>query len=195
MSLAELPVLTTERLRLRLPRPSDAAALARYTTENREFLAPTSPPRKLEYYTREYWKRVADGIVREYLDDRGLRLLLCANERPKEICGMIHFGQIIRGPFHACYVGYEIAEKAQGRGLMTEALGAAIEFAFADRNLHRIMANYLPENTRSARVLEKLGFHREGIAPKYLFIAGAWRDHVLTAKTNANWRAPEDFQT
>ena len=54
-------------------------------------------------------------------------------------------------------------------------------FAFAELRLHRIMANYRPENTRSAQVLERLGFRREGIAHDYLFIDGAWRDHVLTA--------------
>jgi ribosomal-protein-alanine N-acetyltransferase len=46
------------------------------------------------------------------------------------------------------------------------------------------MANYMPENKRSARVLEKLGFEKEGMARDYLKIAGEWRDHVLTAKIN-----------
>jgi ribosomal-protein-alanine N-acetyltransferase len=50
--------------------------------------------------------------------------------------------------------------------------------------LHRVMANYVPENERSARVLEKLGFEKEGYARSCLKIAGKWRDHILTAKLN-----------
>ena len=46
------------------------------------------------------------------------------------------------------------------------------------------MANYLPSNTRSEALLERLGFEREGYAKSYLQIGGRWRDHVLTAKVN-----------
>jgi ribosomal-protein-alanine N-acetyltransferase len=49
------------------------------------------------------------------------------------------------------------------------------------------MANYRPENERSARVLERLGFEREGLAREYLFIDGAWRDHVLTSLLNPRY--------
>jgi len=67
---------------------------------------------------------------------------------------------------------------------MSEALRAGDGFAFEELRLHRIMANYRPENERSARLLERLGFVREGIARDYLFVDGAWRDHVLTSLTH-----------
>ena len=67
---------------------------------------------------------------------------------------------------------------------MAEALRATNAFAFRELRLHRIMANYRPENERSGRLLERLGFVREGVAKDYLFIDGAWRDHVLTALVN-----------
>jgi ribosomal-protein-alanine N-acetyltransferase len=43
------------------------------------------------------------------------------------------------------------------------------------------MANYMPRNERSAKLLASLGFEREGYAKRYLQIAGQWEDHVLTA--------------
>lgn len=46
------------------------------------------------------------------------------------------------------------------------------------------MANYMPANARSAAVLQRLGFTIEGTARDYLFLAGAWQDHVLTSLTN-----------
>jgi ribosomal-protein-alanine N-acetyltransferase len=70
---------------------------------------------------------------------------------------------------------------------MAEALRAANAFVFGSMRLHRIMANYRPENERSARLLERLGFEREGLARDYLFIDGAWRDHVLTALVNPHF--------
>ena len=81
-------------------------------------------------------------------------------------------------------LGYAIDQAHEGRGLMREALEATIEHAFTVLRLHRIQANYVPENERSGRLLERLGFRREGLAKDYLFIDGRWRDHVLTARLN-----------
>ena len=46
------------------------------------------------------------------------------------------------------------------------------------------MANYMPNNTRSGTLLERLGFEKEGLARQYLQIAGRWEDHILTSKLN-----------
>ena len=63
---------------------------------------------------------------------------------------------------------------------MREALQATLADAFSPRvGLHRVQANVRPENTRSLALLDRLGFEREGLAREYLFIDGAWRDHVL----------------
>jgi ribosomal-protein-alanine N-acetyltransferase len=47
------------------------------------------------------------------------------------------------------------------------------------------MANYMPRNDRSGRLLGRLGFEKEGYAKRYLKIEGLWEDHVLTAKIRA----------
>lgn len=64
---------------------------------------------------------------------------------------------------------------------MREVLEVGIAWAFDELGLHRLMANYMPRNERSARLLASLGFEREGYAKRYLQIAGAWEDHVLAA--------------
>ena len=69
---------------------------------------------------------------------------------------------------------------------MFEMLQAAIDYVFSEYNLHRIMANYIPTNSRSENLLNKLGFQKEGLAKSYLKIAGSWQDHVLTSKINPN---------
>ena len=70
---------------------------------------------------------------------------------------------------------------------MFEALRAALDDLFSTRGLHRVQAAFVPENERSASLLERLGFERIGVARKYLFINGAWRDHMLAALTNPNF--------
>jgi ribosomal-protein-alanine N-acetyltransferase len=68
---------------------------------------------------------------------------------------------------------------------MHEALQAGIAEMFSPQvNLHRLQAAHLPENLRSAAVLKRLGFEPEGLARRYLFINGQWRDHVLNALLN-----------
>jgi [ribosomal protein S5]-alanine N-acetyltransferase len=57
--------------------------------------------------------------------------------------------------------------------------------------LHRVQANVRHENTRSLALLMRLGFEREGLAREYLFIDGAWRDHVMTARINPGWAADQ----
>ncbi len=97
--------------------------------------------------------------------------------------GQINLTEIMRGAFQACYLGFSIDADRQGQGFVREAAQSIVAHAFDDLGLHRIMANYMPENARSAATLAALGFQKEGLARGYLHIAGAWRDHVLTALT------------
>ena len=95
-----------------------------------------------------------------------------------------NFTNIVRGPFQACTLGFSVAAACAGQGIMTGVVRQATETVFAEYGLHRIMANYMPRNAASARVLEKCGFVRESFAKQYLRIAGRWEDHVLTALVN-----------
>jgi ribosomal-protein-alanine N-acetyltransferase len=64
---------------------------------------------------------------------------------------------------------------------------AATTFAFRVVGLHRVQAAVMPHNLPSLRVLDKVGYRREGVAKRYLSIAGAWEDHVLFAMTAEEW--------
>jgi ribosomal-protein-alanine N-acetyltransferase len=171
-----------------VPAERDADAMARFAADNREHFAPWDPRRDDDYFTPAYWKRtIADDVARAR-DGIHIQLILIDREHPdSSIVGQCTLSGITRGVFQAAHLGYGLDHRFVGRGLMGEALRTVIDYAFYQMNLHRIMANTMPSNERSLRLLERLGFEREGYARNYLYLAGAWRDHVLMALTNTNW--------
>lgn len=187
--MRELPRLETQRLVLRVPAPADAAAMAAFATANRDHLAPWDPQRDPSYFTLEHWRAELERVVAQAREGSAFRFVLTAREEPVQpVLGTSSVTNIVRGPFQAAYLGYALDHRAVGRGLMTEALRAVVGFCFEDLNLHRLMANYMPTNARSAAVLRRLGFVPEGYARDYLRLAGAWQDHVLTALVNPAWQ-------
>ncbi|VEB60845.1 ribosomal-protein-alanine acetyltransferase [Salmonella enterica subsp. enterica] len=60
--------------------------------------------------------------------------------KKKKLSAWRIFSNVVRGSFHACYLGYSIAQKWQGQGLMFEALTAAIRYMQRTQHIHRIMA-------------------------------------------------------
>ncbi|WP_164928967.1 GNAT family N-acetyltransferase [Gloeobacter violaceus] len=185
-------VLETPRLLLSVPGPDFAPRFAAFYRHNREHLATWDPPYPPQFYTEEHWRTKLADEQANYLAGTQLRLVLLARAAPDEpLVGFCNFSQIVRKAFQACYLGYSLDKQAVGRGLMSEGLAEAIAYVFGTLGLHRIMANYLPTNVRSGRLLRRLGFVVEGYARNYLFIDGQWRDHILTSLTNP---APADPQ-
>jgi [ribosomal protein S5]-alanine N-acetyltransferase len=188
--LREPPVLTTPRLILRLALTDDAAAIVRYFGENRDHLAASRPHMAPEFFTEEFWRTQAHAARAEFRADRSARFFLWEADQPGRVIGNANFTQFVRGAAHYCVLGYGIAADRQGLGLMREGLEAGLAYVFGELNMHRVMANYVPTNHRSGALLRRLGFRVEGYARDYLFLQGAWRDHVLTARTNPDWKEP-----
>jgi ribosomal-protein-alanine N-acetyltransferase len=181
----------TARLVLRPPRPADVPELRQLLRANVDHLRPWEPtssasedPTSLTVVTnrvtrqRRDWKR-GDSYT----------LLLTLRERGERIVGRVNLGGVLRGAFQNAYVGYWIDREHQGRGLMTEGLRGAISFAFEAAKLHRLQIAIMPRNAASLRVATKAGGRREGLAERYLQIAGEWEDHIIFAITREDWSA------
>jgi [ribosomal protein S5]-alanine N-acetyltransferase len=179
--------LTSDRLCLRHAEPARAAALADYMRRNRDHLARWSPPAATDLETPAGWVPLLVEAVAQRAEGTALRWVLTPRDDATHVIGRISFTNVQRGPLQSCFLGYQIDHACEGRGLMHEALGVAIEHAFGALRLHRIEANYRPENERSGRLLMRLGFERTGYAPRYLFIDGDWRDHVQTQRLNPHF--------
>ena len=76
-------------------------------------------------------------------------------------------------------VGYDLAPGHRGQGLMHEALRAVLEHAFDGLGVHRVEAFVHVANDDSSRLLERLGFSREGTIRAQYWRDGAWHDHHL----------------
>lgn len=117
------------------------------------------------------------------------RLLVCRND-DGAIAGYFALGQIFYGHFRNAYLGYYAFEPFAGQGYMREGLELVLRYAFGSLRLHRVEANIQPENERSIALVRAAGFRREGLALRYLKIAGRWRDHEHWAITVEDRRGP-----
>ncbi len=186
----ELPVLVTPRLRVAHTRPGYEAEMVAFFERNRDHFARWDPPAPPDFYSTAFWERGIARSIDDFAADRSVRFDLFDASLPESrVIGRIGFSQIFRGPFQSCILGYQIDAAYEGKGLMHEALEEAIRYMFDVKALHRVQANHVPENRRSAALLTRLGFVREGLAKDYLFIADAWRDHVLNALVNQRFDA------
>ncbi len=153
-------VLETERLVLRPVEVGDAEALRLFHLANAVHLAPWEPPPPADWETPAFWRRSAERARRYMAEDRG-RPSLLVDRATGALVGMANLSAIERGPFENARLGYKLGAEHQGRGLMREALEALVDHCFEELGLHRLEANHMPENIRSALLLDRLGFRRK----------------------------------
>lgn len=186
--MTPLTSLTTPRLVLRASDPALAEAAAAFYRRNRAAHAGWNPPLGDATFSADGQRQLLTETAAAAAAGTRIGWWLFAPAEPSIAIGQIHFSQIVQRAFCSAMLGYAIDAAHEGRGLMREALEAALGDAFGPRvYLHRVQANVRPENTRSLMLLARLGFEREGLAREYLFIDGAWRDHVMTARRNPAW--------
>ena len=174
--------LRTARLVVRTVRAGDAPALLAYAVRNCDHLERWEPARPPDFETLGYWERFVASTERE--QDAGERARFVAEYgEGGEFAASINLHGIEHGVVSAAILGYSVGARYEGRGIGREAVGAVTTYAFDVLGLHRIEANYQPMNERSGRLLRALGFVVEGYSRDYLYLDGAWRDHIRTALT------------
>ena len=166
---ASIPDVTTQRLRLRAPRPGDAPAL----------LAILEDPEVTRYHNVPTLATLADAeaLLEQLAARQAARetirwaIELAGHDGMIGTVGLLRFSVEHR----RAEVGYELGRRWWGRGLMPEAAAAVVRYGFAGLGLHRIEAGVLPANAASVRVLQKLGFLEEGTLRDYLYQNGVFR--------------------
>jgi ribosomal-protein-alanine N-acetyltransferase len=167
------------RVYLRHPVAGDADEFAAAVRASRTLHAHwTTPPASRAAFL-SYLERTAGPAYQAYLVRR---------RSDDALVGRANLSQIFHGALQGAYLGYEAFAPHAGRGYMTEGVGLVLREAFGPVGLHRVEANIQPDNAASKALARRLGFRLEGFSPRYLLIAGAWRDHERWALLADEWR-------
>jgi ribosomal-protein-alanine N-acetyltransferase len=159
--------------------PSEAADLLALRRRNRHYFAGSEPLRDADWLTLARQRRELEAEAAAREAGRSLTFGVFVDDA---LVGRVALTSIARGAFLNAYLGYAIDQDHAGRGIATAAVSQAISSAW-DIGLHRVQAAVSPQNTASKRVLEKVGFRPEGLALRYLHLAGRWSDQELWAIT------------
>lgn len=177
--------ISTKRLVLKSAHPSYAEQVCQYLLRNRDALQEWLPLRDNKYYYKlEAQVKILTTKAESFENAREYRFYLF--DKAGNIIGDLGFSNVTYGAFCSCFVGYQMDKDQMGKGYMTEALKAGIDFIFNEKKLHRVEAHVMPTNKASISVLQKLNFIEEGYSKNYLRINGKWEDHLRFALINHN---------
>ena len=176
--------LSSGDVTLRIVRMRDAKILESLVLSNRPWLKPweaTNPgaPQSFDF------RGMVRSVLRQYDQQVGVPFVI---EVDGQVVGQLNVANILYGAVSSAVIGYwlvpELGGKAiAGRGVAPTAVALATDYLIQKMGLHRVEINIIPENTKSLRVVEKLGFRHEGLKQRYIHINGAWRDHYVFALT------------
>lgn len=163
---------------IRLPTPHDAEEFVRLVHGSRRlYRGLASPPATEQQFVALVERNAGESHF----------MVLITERASSAIVGSATLSQIILGNFRSAYLGYSGSLPYAGRGLMTEGIALFVQHAFRRISLHRIEANIQPGNMPSIGLVQSVGFKLEGFSPRYLRIAGRWRDHERWAITKEDW--------
>jgi Acetyltransferases, including N-acetylases of ribosomal proteins len=166
------PVLETERLVLREIVAADAEALFAFRSDPEE-QKHNDPPRQ----TLDEAHALIERLAAEYRDAGAVRWGLTLKD-DGVVVGLLGYNYSTPADRRAG-IGYDLKRSLWGRGLMSEAMTAALEHGFRAMDLNRVEAHTNSENVESVRLLRRLGFWREGTFHDHFFEDGAFHDVAL----------------
>jgi ribosomal-protein-alanine N-acetyltransferase len=175
------PVLTTERLVLRSFLPKDAQALLDMRTNDRV----------MKYLGRDKMKDLGEAIsfIQKVKDDaeNGKSIEWALTLKGADILiGKLGFWRIILQHQRA-ELGYNLTPNYFGKGIMSEAVTAVLQYGFEKMKLHSVEANLDPKNRKSVQLLSRNGFVKEGHFKESYFYGGSFSDTGSYSLLRSEW--------
>jgi RimJ/RimL family protein N-acetyltransferase len=181
-----LPTLPSERLALRQLVDADVSALFAVFSDPDVMRYWDSGPLKSRGEARLLLEDIRDGFR-----TRRLFQWAVADAASDTAIGTCTIWRV--DPLHRrAEIGFALARAHWSRGLATEAVGRLIQFAFDELDLHRLEADVDPRNDRSLRLLERLGFRREGYLRERYHVGGEVQDAIILGLLRSEWKRPDD---
>jgi ribosomal-protein-alanine N-acetyltransferase len=181
-AFATFPYLETPRLILRAITLDDADDMFRIYSDPQVMRYWGSPP----HQSIEDSRTLISGIIKAFADKEGIRWGI-TRKGSNQLIGSCGHWRLIKQHFRS-EIGYELAPEHWRQGIMTEALGAIVQFGFEMIGLHSIEAQIEPGNLASRKVLEKLGFRQAGYLRENYFLDGRFTDTALFSLLKQDWR-------
>ncbi len=159
-------------------RRRDAAEWSRLRMTNEDWLRPWEPSSPIPWHLRHSpasYRVMRRAVARRARLGTSVPFAVRVEGR---LAGQVTVDNVVRGALRSGYLGYWIDRSVAGRGMASLAVALVCDHAFGPVGLHRVQADIRPENGPSQRLVERLGFQREGLLRRYLDIDGDWRDHI-----------------
>lgn len=173
--------LSSDRLALCTAEQSDVAFLQEAVSDSRIWRAVgRNTPYNLEQ-EREFFDAV-------FCDQSTIHLLITVGDDP---VGVVAF-EGIDEEVGTAEINYWIIPSQWGNGYATEAVERLVQYGFDQLNLHKVVARVSAFNDASARVLEKLGFSREGVQREQEYVDGDYQDRYWYGLLEREWRESTD---
>jgi RimJ/RimL family protein N-acetyltransferase len=181
----ELPTITTARLRLRWLTEADIPALLTIFGDREVMRYWSHGPLADLDAAGDYLRTIHEDFAARELFQWGVELLAAGR-----VIGTCTLAQLNAGHQRA-EIGFALARAHWGCGYMSECLTALLRFAFESLRLHRLTADADPRNHASIRLLERMGFRREGYLHEHYFVHGERQDALLMGLLRSHWVRPE----
>ena len=177
-----LPNIEGERVRLRWLTTNDVNSL----------FSIFSDPKVMRYWSSLPLADVAAAEkllaeIHSYFEKRNLFQWGVARQTDNRIigtCTLFHLDPDNR----RAEIGYALGSENWGKGYMGDALKLLLNFCFDNLNLHRLEADVDPQNTASIKVLERLGFQREGYLRERWLVGGNVQDSLFYGLLKNEWQ-------
>ncbi|MBY6035991.1 GNAT family N-acetyltransferase [Fictibacillus nanhaiensis] len=164
--------------------------------ENQAHFQEWSPyKRSEEFFTLQGQVESINNLIAKRADDSRYDFAIYLDDNSSHtLIGEVQFTSVVRGPLQSSFLGYMIGKRFNGLGYMTKSLKIALKIAFEELNFHRVTAEVNPDNIASLRVLDKVGFVREGFARKNVKVGDEWRDHICLAMLEEDYFKLKNIQ-
>ncbi len=174
------PTIELDGARLRPLCATDAPALYDclrdpVVTELTSYPAVTMP--MVEAIIERSFSRWAKGEPSKW----GIALL--QNDQVVGTCGFNEWSKVHRW----AELGFDLAQAQWGRGLMRQAVAAVLKWAYQHQQLNRVHAFVRVDNRRSAHLLERSGFVREGCLRSFRVCRGQPHDFYIYSLLRSDW--------
>jgi ribosomal-protein-serine acetyltransferase len=167
-----------EEVSLMLLQKKDRFALHERVEECREYLSEWLPW-AVEMKGPDDYLPFIEASLKQFAENRGFQTGILYRG---ELAGVIGFHEINWRSKNTS-IGYWLAAKYQGRGIMTRACRALLDIAFCEYGLRRVEIRCAEGNLRSRAIPERLGFSKEGILKDAVFVGGRYHSIVVYGMT------------